>query len=120
MFAGQSVPFVVEAYANSSSTPGGTICVNRTPICAKAGVWREDTGVNYRLFGCKLNRNFRTCRKDGGEFNVLVNIITPFCASNEQWQRSRSEAAWLLKSSKRLKEQFERRSERCQRVAGSR
>jgi hypothetical protein len=73
---GAKVPFVVEAWANRAHRPGGTICVNRTPVCAKVSVCRED-GTDYAIFGCQLHHRFAVGRK-GSEFQVLVNVITPY------------------------------------------
>jgi hypothetical protein len=73
---GASVPFVVEAYANRSDSPSGTVCVNRTPVCASVAVRRDD-GTDYAIFGCQLEHGFAAGRKGSGEFHVLVNIITP-------------------------------------------
>jgi hypothetical protein len=74
---GARVPFVVEAWANRATTPGGVVCVNRTPVCANVAV-RRDQGAHYAIFGCRLRHAFTAGRKDGGEFHVLVNVITPY------------------------------------------
>ena len=73
---GAKVPFVVEAWVNRADRPGGTICVNCTPVCAKVDVRRYE-GSDYAVFGCQLNRRFAAGRKDAGEFHVLINVITP-------------------------------------------
>jgi hypothetical protein len=51
--------------------------VNRTPVCAKVAVRRYE-GSSYAIYGCNLNHAFHVGRKDAGEFQVLVNVITPY------------------------------------------
>ena len=53
------------------------VCVNRTPVCANVVV-RRDEGSDYAIFGCRLRHRFAAGRKDAGEFQVLVNVITPY------------------------------------------
>jgi hypothetical protein len=74
---GATVPFVAEAWANRAAEPGGVVCVNRTPVCARIVV-RRDEGSDYAIIGCRLRHRFAAGRKDAGEFQVLVNVITPF------------------------------------------
>jgi hypothetical protein len=73
---GATIPFVVEAWANRADRPGGLVCVNRTPVCANVVV-RRDEGADYAIIGCRLRYRFAAGRKDTGEFQVLVNVITP-------------------------------------------
>jgi hypothetical protein len=74
---GAKIPFVVEAWANRATRPGGVICVNRTPICAEVEVGRDE-GTNYHIFGGGLGHRFEVGRKDGGEFSILVNVSAPY------------------------------------------
>jgi hypothetical protein len=71
-----TIPVVVEAWANRAYEPGGIICVNRTPVVCNIEVRREQ-GADYAIFGCQLAHQFTAGRKDTGEFQVRVNIITP-------------------------------------------
>jgi hypothetical protein len=74
---GATVPFVVEAWANRADRADGTVCVNRTPVCANVSVRRVGES-EYAIFGCRLRRRFAAGRKDAGEFQILLNVITPY------------------------------------------
>lgn len=78
--SGAIVPFVVEVWANRSAAPGLTLCINRTPVVASPSVWRDSGGAGcYVLDGCGFTCNgFEVGAKRGGEFALLVNVISPF------------------------------------------
>lgn len=74
---GATIPFVVEAWSNRADEPAATIAINRTPIVTRSDLRRVD-GKMYAIFGGGLHHRFTVGQKRGGEFSLVVNVITPF------------------------------------------
>jgi len=74
---GASVPCTVEVWATRSEEPEVEVCVNRTPIVSEVHI-RRDEGSNYALFCGGIGHSFKAGQKRGGEFSLLINVITPF------------------------------------------
>ena len=74
---GATIPFVVEAWSNRADEPTVTIAVNRTPIVTRSDLRRVE-GNAYAIFGGGLRNRFPAGQKRGGEFSLVVNVITPY------------------------------------------
>jgi hypothetical protein len=71
------IPFVVEAWARTSDGDVNdfTVCINRTPVAAKAYLSSNKTDLN--AFGCGLRRTVATAPK-AQSFVVWLNVISPY------------------------------------------
>lgn len=71
------LPFVVEVWAEISDRDSVEINVNRTPVTAKIGVWRQKGNGKSLLVisGCGLDHLFTVGRKS---VKLVLNIQTPY------------------------------------------
>jgi Topoisomerase 6 subunit A/Spo11, Toprim domain len=69
------IPYLVEAWAASSRKTTLKVCVNRTPVTAEAGAYREKRDIN--MYGCGVHYSIAEAPKDK-HFSIELNIITPY------------------------------------------
>jgi hypothetical protein len=86
------IPFVVEAWAKKVREKGNievSISVNRTPVTGEISAYRDaDKDINLR--GCGLYHYFKGTPSKG-EFEIHVNILTPYCPNHLRRQVAESE-----------------------------
>jgi hypothetical protein len=74
------IPFVVEAWVEKTDEKGDievSVSVNRTPVTGEIDAYRN-ADKDIVLFGCGLRNYFEGAPKKG-EFNIDLNILTPYC-----------------------------------------
>jgi hypothetical protein len=74
------IPFVVEVWAEKIGEKGDieiSMSVNRTPVTGEIDAYRN-ADKDISLHGCGLGHYFTNTPKKG-EFDVHVNILTPYC-----------------------------------------
>jgi Topoisomerase 6 subunit A/Spo11, Toprim domain/Histidine kinase-, DNA gyrase B-, and HSP90-like ATPase len=69
------IPYLVEVWATSSRKTTLEVCVNRTPVTAEVGAYREKRDIN--IYGCEVYYRIAEAPKDK-HFSIELNIITPY------------------------------------------
>ena len=69
------IPYFVEVWATSSRKTTLEVCVNRTPVTAEVGAYREKRDIN--IYGCGVHYRIAEAPKDK-HFSIELNIITPY------------------------------------------
>jgi Histidine kinase-, DNA gyrase B-, and HSP90-like ATPase len=69
------IPYLVEVWATSSRKTALEVCVNRTPVTAEVGAYRQKRDIN--IYGCGVHCRIAEAPKDK-HFSIELNIITPY------------------------------------------
>lgn len=69
------IPYLVEVWVTSSRKTTLKVCVNRTPVTAEVGAYREKRDIN--IYGCGVRCRIAEAPKDK-HFSIELNIITPY------------------------------------------